>query len=68
MVDIPAVVTTAGPSGEISTNLRPLITRLYQAESRPLKDVIGLLEKDHGFRARYTSSLAILRILSRGGN
>ncbi|KAM0438975.1 hypothetical protein ACHAPT_001736 [Fusarium lateritium] len=30
---------------------RPIITRLYQEEKRPLKEVMGVLQREHGFTA-----------------
>lgn len=30
---------------------RPIITRLYQEEKRPLKEVMEILQREHGFTA-----------------
>jgi hypothetical protein len=33
--------------------IRPLFTRLYQEEKRPLKEVMEILEREHHFKATY---------------
>jgi hypothetical protein len=42
--------TTAGPSEDQWKDYQSLITQLYQ--SKPLKEVITVLEGDFGFKAR----------------
>lgn len=37
--------------GEIWETKRPIITKLYQEEKKSLKEVMEVLERDHGFKA-----------------
>lgn len=38
---------------------RPIITRLYQEEKKPLKEVMEILERDHNFTATCVLVLAL---------
>jgi hypothetical protein len=44
---------------------RPIITKLYQEEKRPLKEVMDILEKEHGFTATCVSSLPLTLFVPR---
>lgn len=52
----PSVVATEPPKHPSTRDwerIRPVFTRLYSTENRPLKDVKRILEQDHRFVARY---------------
>jgi hypothetical protein len=38
---------------------RPIITKLYQEEKRPLKEVMEVLEREHGFTATCVLTLSL---------
>jgi Clr5 domain len=45
------------PSPQDWHNIRPVFTKLYSTEDKTLKDVKSILERDHGFVAKYTPNV-----------
>lgn len=43
------------PSNEDWEKIRPVFEKLYNTENRPLKEVRRMLQRDHGFHAKYCS-------------
>lgn len=41
---------------------RPIITKLYQEEKRPLKEVMEVLEREHGFTATCVTTHSLILI------
>ena len=50
MMNSAVSLTTAGPSEDQWKNHQAMITQLYQ--SKPLREVMKVLERDSGFKAR----------------
>jgi hypothetical protein len=44
-----------GPNPAEWERIKPILQRLYVVEKRPLRDVVNILDRQHGFRATYVS-------------
>lgn len=53
---------TQHPNDQEWQDIKPVFERIYNTENRTLKDVKTILERDHGFVARYNSSTKWLQL------
>lgn len=44
-----------GPATAEWDRIKPIVRRLYVVEKRPLREVVDVLDQQHGFRATYVS-------------